>query len=193
MMLGPRAFLRVSGLVLLAVVLQTSGVADMRVLGGHPDLIALTVVGVAFFAGSVPGAVTGFMAGLLLDVAVGQNVGLSSLVGTAVGYAIGRYREVRDPAHGLAAIPVGAAGTAGFVAGFAGVSFMLEVDASVSLLIFRDMLVTVAINALLALPAFALVRRVLRPVLLADPLAARRRRRRPAATGTIGVRGIGVR
>ena len=123
---------------------------------------------------------------------VGQPVGGAALVLTLVGWFVGRYSEVRDPAHGLMAVPVGAASTAGYVAGFALVSFMLEIGASVSPLVFREMLVTVLLNALIALPVFALVRRVLRPVLVVDPLERRRRRRQPRAAGPIGLRGLEV-
>ena len=133
----------------------------------------------AIYAGSVPGAAMGFGTGFLLDLAVGGTMGVSSLVLTAVGYGVGRYREVRDPAHGLLPIPVGAAATAGWVLAFAAVSFMLDVAAPVSGLVFRDMLVTVLLNALLALPVFAVCRRILRPVLAVDPLERRRRRRAP--------------
>ena len=45
--------------------------------------------------------------GFLLDLAAGQTMGASSLVLTAVGYGVGRYRELRDPAHGLLPIAVG--------------------------------------------------------------------------------------
>ena len=96
----------------------------------------------------------GFGTGLLLDLAVGGTMGVSSLVLTAVGYAVGRYREVRDPAHGLMPIPVGAAATLGWGATFAAVSFMLDVGASVSPVIFREMLVTSAIGGVLAIPVF---------------------------------------
>ena len=103
--------IRTGLLVLLGVVIQISGLSQIRVLGAAPDVTPLIVAAVALFAGSVPGAVTGFCVGLLLDLALGQNVGSSSLVLTAVGYGVGRYGELRDPAHGLIAIPVGAAAT----------------------------------------------------------------------------------
>ena len=51
---------------------------------------------------------------------------------------MGRYREVRDPAHGLMPIPVAAAATVGYSLAFAAVSFMLEIGATVSALVFRD-------------------------------------------------------
>jgi rod shape-determining protein MreD len=128
----------------------------------------------------VAGAVSGFWIGLLVDLALVQTLGVSSLVLLSVGYWAGRLREVRDPAHGLTPLLVGAAATAGFQVGFAIVQFLLGVDAPVSLLLLRDILITIAVNTLLALPVYALVRRVLLPYLPADP---RRRRRRAYVTG----------
>jgi rod shape-determining protein MreD len=188
----PGAFGRIGLLVFAGVILQISGVGDIRILGGTADLIPLTVAAVAFFAGAVPGAATGFAAGLLFDLALGQNLGASSLVLTAVGYSVGRYRELRDPSHGLLPVGVAAGATAEWVIGFAAVSFMLEIEASVSAIVFRDMLLTVLLNSLLALPFFALSRRLLRPVLVADPMESRRRRARARETGPIGLRGLGV-
>jgi rod shape-determining protein MreD len=189
---SPGAFLRVAALILLSVVLQISGVGAVRLLGGNIDLIPLVVAAIAIFSGSVPGAVAGFSTGLFLDLAVGQPVGGAALTLAVVGYFVGRYREVRDPAHGLMPIPVGAAATAGYAAGFALISFMLEIGASVSPLVFRDMLATVLLNALISVPFFAIVRRVLRPVLIVDPLERRRRRQQPRRAGPIGLRGLEV-
>src|SRR5256714_15218632 len=138
----------------------------------------------------MPGAVTGFCVGLLLDLALGQNLGSSSLVLSAVGYGVGRYGELRDPAHGLIAIPVGAAATIGYLVAFAAVSFMLQLEASISALVVRDAVVTTVLNVLLAVPVFGLIRRVIRPVLLAQP-AGRRRRAETRATGPIGLHGLG--
>jgi rod shape-determining protein MreD len=183
---------RLGALVLLAVVLQISGVTQIRILGGSPDLVPLAVAAVGFFAASIPGAATGFAAGLLLDLATGNTLGSSSLVLTVVGYAVGRYREDRDPSHGLIPIPVTAAATAGWTIGIAAVSFMLGIESDVSLLVFRDMLTTVLLNSLLALPIFGLVRRLLRPVLLSDPYERRRRRRPHIESGPIGLRGLEV-
>jgi rod shape-determining protein MreD len=178
-------------LVLLGVVLQISGFAQIEVLGASPDLTPLIVAAVALWAGSVPGAITGFCVGLLLDLALGQNVGSSSLVLSAVGYAVGRFGELRDPAHGLIAVPVGAAATLGYLVAFAAVSFMLELESSVSALVLRDALVTTILNVLIAVPVFGLIRRVLRPVLLTQP-GGRRRRAETSATGPLGLRGLEV-
>jgi rod shape-determining protein MreD len=183
--------IRTGLLVLVAVVLQVSGFAQIRVLGASPDITPLLVAAVALWAGSMSGAIAGFCVGLLIDLATGQNVGSSSLVLSAVGYGVGRFGEVRDPAHGLIAIPVGAAATLGYLVAFATVSFMLEIEASVSALVLRDAVVTTILNVLLAVPLFGLVRRVLRPVLLSQP-AGRHRRAETSETGPLGLRGLEV-
>jgi rod shape-determining protein MreD len=188
----PGAFLRLGLLILAVIVLQVSAMAELRVLGGSADLVPLLVAAVALYGGSVAGAATGFTTGLLLDLALGQTLGASSLVLSAVGYGVGRFREVRDPSHGLVAIPVAAAATAGWVTAFAAVSFMLEFEASVSALVFREMLVTIVLNTVLALPFFALVRRVMRSAFAVDPTELRRRRRAPRESGPIGLRGLEV-
>jgi rod shape-determining protein MreD len=188
---GVGTVIRVGLLILVAVVTQISGFAGLRIFGGTPDLIPLVVAAIALYGGAVTGAGVGFSVGLLFDLALGHNLGVSSLVLTAVGYSTGRFGELRDPAHGLIAIPVGGLATLGYVVAFGAVSFMLQIDSSVSGLVLRDALVTVLINAWLALPVFGIVKRLLRPVLVSEP----GRRRRPAetrATGPLGLRGLEV-
>ena len=188
----PGAAVRFGALVLFFVIFQISGFGQIRVLGGNADLVPLLVAAVALYAGAVPGALAGFCTGLLLDLAVGNTLGASSLVLTAVGYGTGRSCEVRRPSNSLAPIPVAAAATGAYVVSFAAVSFMLEIEASVSAVVLREMLLTTLLNALLALPVFALVRRALRPVLAIDPFETRRRRRAPREPGPIGLRGLEV-
>ena len=152
----------------------------------------LAVAAIAYYAGSPPVCAAGFAAGFLLDLLTGATMGASSLVLTAVGYAVGRFREVRDPSHGLLPIPVAAAATAGWVLAFAAVSLMLDIGARVSPLVIRDMVVTVLLNALLALPVFAGTRRLLRPALAVDPAELSRRRRPPREAGPLGLRGLEI-
>jgi rod shape-determining protein MreD len=188
---GPSTVIRVALMILAAVVFQITCLVQIRVLGGVADITPLLVAAVALYAGSVPGAATGFFTGLLLDLALGTNLGASSLVLTAVGYGVGRYREQRDPSHGLTPIPVAAAATAAYVLAYGAVSFMLSIDAPVSILVVREMFVTVLLNALIAMPFFAVCRRVLRPVLLVEP-GPRSRRDSTISSGPIGLRGLEV-
>jgi len=192
LILTPAAFLRIGLLLLLALVLQLSAVGQIGLLGGHFDLTPLVVAAVAYYGGSMAGSAAGFTMGFMIDVAAGQTMGSSSLVLTAVGYAVGRYRELRDPAHGLLPVPIGAAATAAWVTAFAAVSFMLDIGATVSPVVIRQMVVTVLLNALLSLPVFAACRRLLRPSLTVDPADVRRRRRPPRETGPLGLRGLEV-
>jgi rod shape-determining protein MreD len=185
------AVLRVALLLLVAVVTQISGFAGIRIFGGVPDLIPLVVAAVALYGGAVTGAGIGFSIGLLFDLALGHNLGVSSLVLTAVGYGVGRFGELRDPAHGLIAIPVGGVATLGYVTAFGAVSFMLQIDSSVSALVLRDALVTVLLNAWLALPVFGIVKRLLRPVLATEP-GRRSRSAETRPTGPLGLRGLEV-
>jgi rod shape-determining protein MreD len=161
-------------------IMQLSAVSQITIFGVPADLTPLMVAFAGFLAGSIPGAIFGFSLGLFVDTSLFQTLGVSSLVFTAVGYGAGRVRELRDPAHGLAPVAVGAAGTAVAAIMYTQLQFLLGVQAPVSLLLVREILMTVVLNTLLALPVYALMRRVLRPFLPDDP---RRRRRRAYTTG----------
>jgi rod shape-determining protein MreD len=161
-------------------VLQLAAVGQVPILGVSADLSPLVVVAIGLLCGSVVGAVFGFSMGLLVDTAVLQTLGVTSLVLTLVGYGAGRLLELRDPAHGLVPVAVGAAGTAIAALCFAVLQFLLGVEAPVSLLLLRQILLLIVINTLLALPVYLLARRVLGPFLPDDP---RRRRRRAYTTG----------
>jgi rod shape-determining protein MreD len=174
------AWVRLALIGLLGGIVQLGAVSQFTVFGVPPDISPLLVAAIGFYAGSVPGAVFGFSLGLFVDISLFQTLGVTSLVFTAVGYGAGRIRELRDPAHGLAPVAVGAAGTAIALIGFAMLQFLLGVEAPVSLLLLRQILLTIVLNTLLALPVFALVRRILLPFLPEDP---RRRRRRAYTTG----------
>jgi len=164
---------------LLGWLLQ-QGVSQVTVFGVPADLTPLLVASIGFIAGSTTGAIFGFSLGLFVDLTPGQQLGVNSLVFTAVGYGAGRIRELRDPAHGLAPVAVGAAATLIAAVGFALLQFLLGMKAPVSLLLLRDMLMTVLLNTLIALPVYALIHRALAQFLPDDP---RRRRRRAYTTG----------
>ena len=163
MILSAGALLRAGALLLVTVILQLSAISQIGILEGRADLVVLAVAAIAFYRGSISGAAAGFTAGFLLDLLTGATMGPASLVLTAVGYGVGRFGEVRDPGHGLVAIPVGAAATAAWLIAFGAVSLMLDTGAQVSPLVVRDLVATVVLNALLAVPVFAGARRLLRP------------------------------
>ncbi len=176
----PALYARLAGLVLAGVVLQVAALSQIEVFGVSPDLTPLMVAAVGLLCGSLTGAAFGFAVGLLLDLALLQTLGVSSLLLVSIGYGAGRLRELRDPAHGLVPMAVGAAAAAVATFGFAVLQFLLGVDVPMSLLLLRDILLGIVLGTLLALPVHAAVRRVLLPFLPDDP---RRRRRRAYTTG----------
>ncbi len=175
-----RLVLRLVLLTLVSVVLQEAAVSQISIFGVSADVTPLVVMSVGLLAGSMAGAVTGFGVGLFVDLVLVQTLGVTSLLYIAIGYWSGRLRELRDPAHGLVPLAVGAAATAFAGLGMAVIQFLLGVDAPVSLLLLQQIVITVLVNTLIALPVYAIVRRWLQPALPDDP---RRRRRRAYSTG----------
>jgi rod shape-determining protein MreD len=165
---------------LVGGILQLTAFSQITIFGVPADLAPLIVASIGFLSGSISGAIFGFAFGLFIDTALMQTLGVTSLVLTVVGYGAGRVRELRDPAHGLAPVAVGAAATFAAALGFAVLQFLLGVDASFSIQLVREIVMTVVLNTLLALPVYALCRRALLPYLPEDP---RRRRRRAYTTG----------
>jgi rod shape-determining protein MreD len=178
--ISSRAAGRLLLLGLVGGILQLTAVSQISIFGVQADLTPLLVASVGFLCGSVPGACFGFGLGLFMDTASLETLGVESLVFTVVGYGAGRVRELRDPAHGLAPAAVGAVATAVATIGFAVMQFLLGFDAPVSLLLLREILMTVLLNTLLALPVYAVCRRLMLAFLPEDP---RRRRRRAYTTG----------
>ena len=172
--------LRLVVLAFVTVVVQQAAVSQISVFGVSADLTPLVVMSVGLLAGSLPGAIMGFGTGLLVDMVLFQTLGVTSLLYIVIGYWSGRIRELRDPAHGLVPLAMGAAATAVAGIGMALIQFLLGVDAPVSLLLLQQIFITVLVNTLIALPVYALVRRIIQPVLPQDP---RRRRRRAYTTG----------
>jgi rod shape-determining protein MreD len=172
--------LRLLILAFATVVLQQAAVSQVSLFGVSADITPLVVMSVGLLTGSLVGAVVGFGIGLAVDLVLVQTLGVTSLLYIAIGYWSGRLRELRDPSHGLVPLALGAAATAFAGIGMTLMQFLLGVDSPVSFLLVQQIFTTVLVNTLIALPVYALVRRIIRPVLPDDP---RRRRRRAYTTG----------
>jgi len=172
--------LRLAALAFGTVVIQQAAVSQISIFGVTADLGPLVVMSVGLLMGSLPGAIMGFSTGLLVDLVLFQTLGVTSLLYIGIGYWSGRVRELLDPAHGLVPLGMGAAATAVAGFGMAVIQFLLGVAAPVSVLLLQQIFVTILVNTLIALPVYALVRRILSSTLPSDP---RRRRRRAYTTG----------
>lgn len=173
---------RLVALGFATVILQVVVAGQVRLFGATADLVPLVVAAVALLCGATTGAAFGFALGLFVDLALVQTVGLSSLLYVAVGYGVGRLRELRVDGV-FTAIVVGAVATLAGGVAYALMQFLIGVDAPVSLELVRNIITTALVNAIIATPVFALVRRVLAPAM---PEQGRRRRRaRPAGTAPL--------
>ncbi|MGW4029039.1 rod shape-determining protein MreD [Streptomyces sp. NPDC004838] len=83
-----------TALVVVALVIQVSVLARLQLPGAVPDLLLLTVLGLAFVYGHLAGAFIGFGAGLLADLAppADHAVGRYALVLCVIGYLAGLAR-----------------------------------------------------------------------------------------------------
>ena len=180
MTVTPALIGRLAAIALVGVVLQVCALSQIELFGVPADVAPLLVASVGLLLGSTTGASFGFGVGLLVDTGTLQTLGVSSLLLVAVGYGAGRLRELRDPAHGLTPMAVGAVAAAVSSIGYAVLQFLLGVDVPLSGLLVRDVLLAIVLDTLIALPVYAVVRRVLLPFLPDDP---RRRRRRAYTTG----------
>jgi rod shape-determining protein MreD len=154
---------KVAALLFVAAIMQVSIFTQVHILGGVPDLLLVSLVGVALLRGTIVGAAGGFFAGLLVDTASLGRLGLTSLVLTLAGYWIGRYGETtgRDRRH--APFLSVAVVTILYSFGLLLVHFVLGERAPAGAML-RGLVPSIVLNLILTAPVYALVRRLLRPL-----------------------------
>jgi rod shape-determining protein MreD len=161
MIVTPRIAVRLGLIVVVAVILQVSFFSFLSILGATPYIVPVVIVSLGLLGGGVVGAVCGFVAGLLIDSLLLQTLGVSSLVLLSIGYLAGRYREGFEIRNGIVPALLAGGFTLIGAAGFAAIELMLGVEAPVSLLVVREILVQALLAVLLAFAVYPLVRRVL--------------------------------
>jgi rod shape-determining protein MreD len=87
-----RRALVLAGVIVVALLLESTVLARVRLGGARPDLLVIAVVAVAMAAGPTSAACFGFSAGLLADLLFARPVGVAALVYTCVGFAVGYAR-----------------------------------------------------------------------------------------------------
>jgi rod shape-determining protein MreD len=153
---------KAAAFLFLAVVVQLSIMANVDILGGHPNVLLVSVVCVALLRGAVFGAIAGFSAGLLADTGVFGTLGFTALLLTLAGYWTGRYGETtgRDRAH--APVLSVAVITVLYQVAALVLHFMLGEHAPGGL-VLKALVPTVLLNLILTFPVYAVARRMLRP------------------------------
>jgi rod shape-determining protein MreD len=178
--LGPQPLLRLVTLAVAVVLLQVTAISQVELLGSNVDLTPLVVVAVGLSCGALTGAAFGFGVGLLADTLLVQTLGVSSLVFIAIGYLAGRLLELRDPVGRAIPAIIGSLATLLSLIGFGLISFLLGIDAPVSLNLIWVIVASVILNAIVSTPLFAATRRWLAPIL---PEVPGRPRKRAYTTG----------
>lgn len=181
MILTPRIVARLVAIVFVAVLLQLAFFSRVPALGSVANLIPVVVVSLGLLGGAVTGAVTGFATGLLVDVMLGGTLGVTSLALMAAGYGAGRWRENYDIVSSLVPPLLAGALTGVAVTAYGAMQLALGIDAQVSALVVREIIVQALLAAILAVPFFPLIRRLLAPALVDDQRRARVRRSRAAS------------
>lgn len=153
---------RTTALVVAAVLLQVTLMADLGLLGVRPELLLLLIGATALVAGPSKGCIIGFWAGLAYDMFLQTPFGMVALVYTIVGYAAGQTRQVVVDHHGSVRAGLLAGTTAVGVGLHAVVALILD-EAAVSVWqVLRIAIVAGFVNGALARPAVRVVDWVLR-------------------------------
>ena len=178
MILTPKITVRIALIGLIGVLLQLSFFSQVELFHVSPDILPALVVCLALLGGSLTGAVAGFSIGFFLDCLLVEALGISSLVLLGVGYVAGLYRERFEIHNSLVPALLCMGLTLAAEIGFGVIQLLLGIDAPVSLLVVRDLLLKSVYAFFLGWPIYLFVRRALRPALVEEPKVQRRRQPR---------------
>jgi rod shape-determining protein MreD len=181
MILTPKILVRMAAIGMLGVLLQLSFFSRVELFHVSPDVLPSLVVCFGLLGGSLTGAVSGFSIGFFVDCLLVEALGISSLVLLGIGYLAGLFRE-RFEIHSTLVPALLCMGlTLAAELGFAAIQLLFGIDAPVSVLIVRDMLLKSVYAFFLGWPTYLLIRRILRPALVEEPRV--RRRQQPTVLG----------
>ncbi|HEX7059632.1 MAG TPA: rod shape-determining protein MreD [Solirubrobacterales bacterium] len=182
MIVTPRILARLVAISVGGVLIQLSFFSRVELFHVSPDMLPALVIVLGLLGGTTTGAVVGFSVGLLVDCLLVEALGATSLVLLGAGYLAGLFRE-RFEIHSSLVPPLLCMGLTLFCElGLAVVQLLLGVDAPVSALLVRDILLKSLYAFFLGWPIYLGVRRALRPALVEEPKV--RRRRQPTVLGT---------
>jgi rod shape-determining protein MreD len=147
-------FIRLTLLLVLLVVLQTTVFPHLRVAGVVPDLGLVAAVAIAVRYGPELGAAFGFAAGLAADLFLQTPLGLAALAFALTAYLVGRMQSllVRPTWWVSPAIAIGAGIVAGLL--FVGIGSMVGQDQLFALRSLRTIVLAAIYDGVIALVLF---------------------------------------
>ncbi|MBK9181025.1 MAG: rod shape-determining protein MreD [Acidimicrobiales bacterium] len=146
-------WVRVPLVLVAAVVLQTTLVAELRLFGVNGDLLLLLAVAAGLVGPPQRAAVVGFASGLGLDLVVETPFGLSALAGCLTAYVVASIQTVVLRATWWIPMLTAAAATALGIGIYALGGYVLGERQLLSGELARIILVQAAVNAVLIRPA----------------------------------------
>jgi rod shape-determining protein MreD len=162
--MGATALTQLRGTVVLItlLVVQTTLIADLPLLGVRGDLVLLAAIAAGIAGGPERGALVGFVAGLGYDLLVVQTpVGLYALAYCLTGYAVGMVQgSVLRASWWIPMVSAFVASVAGITV-FAVLGKLVGHDEFIDTRLLKVAVIVGIVNALLVLPALRLVRWVL--------------------------------
>jgi rod shape-determining protein MreD len=172
------ARLRIAGVLVVAVLVQTTIGSDLRVRGAAPDFMVLVAICAGLTGGAEHGAFVGFFAGLLTDLLVTNTpLGLCAFTYCVIGYAVGLLRAGLLPEGWTIRPPVTMVATGAAVALFVGAGDIVGqsqlVVGGASWLI-KVALVEAVFNGVLAYPVGRFYERIARNTKGAEAIGAGR-------------------
>ncbi|HET7509999.1 MAG TPA: rod shape-determining protein MreD [Solirubrobacterales bacterium] len=183
MILTPKILARLVAILIGGVILQLSFFSQVALFHVSPDVLPALVAILGLLGGSMTGAVCGFSVGFLLDCLLIAPLGGASLVLLATGYLAGLFRE-RFEIHSPLVPPLLCMVMTLFAElGFGAVELMLGIDAPISPLVIRDILLKSIFAFFLGWIIYIGLRRALRPALVEEPTVRQRRRPRTLRVG----------
>jgi len=149
-----------AGVVITALLLQSTLFSQIKLGGAKPDLVYLVTIILAFLEGPSSRALSGFVGGMAEDFLLNQPKGITALTLTLLGYAIGMLRQFITTPSPIVPVALVGGGTVGGVLFYGLVSFLLgQLDVGFAYLV-RIALLTGLYNAVLTPLAFPVIRRV---------------------------------
>jgi rod shape-determining protein MreD len=155
-----RRVLAIGVIIILAVLLQSTVFAQLRLLGVRPELLFLVTIILAMLEGPAEGAVVGFASGLAQDMLLNQPKGITALTLTLLGYAVGMARQFIVSPSPLVPTIVVAIATAAGMAFYEVVSFLLGTFDATLTYAAKVALLTALYNAVLTPILYPLLRRI---------------------------------
>ena len=150
--------LRISAVCLLALILQLTVFAHMRIVGVAPELLAMVSAMAGLMAGSQRGSLIAFCAGLIWDVHLSTPLGLSAVSFSLMAYAVGSIGDGLFYGTRIQMMALVLVGTAATVMIYAFLGELIGQDSLVNTGLLRVAVLASLMNAVLSIAAAPLMR-----------------------------------